>query len=350
MKMQTKSLIEKLKRLNGIPSKSKTDIAFSGILLERATIMASNSLYAMRLKTEEAIESPIIIPIPAVDLIVNLPNSEVDLAVDGSNLTVASGKIRASFATRPAEEYPRIRTFEGAASITVDWPKFRDSLARVVFACSKNHVNAALHGVHVYTNGNGLNVTACDSFRLAWDYVKTDSDAEIDVVISAEAVTKLINVFDGDTLSISLNKAYAKFEDEAAEFNVRLIDAPYLDVNRIIPTYTNVCTISTDLFNAMLHRTAPLCPTLALSINGPIVDISGSLEGGMGTINDEIELSSRLNTPINISFNTAYLRDAFKAISDDTVEIGFDEGASARLKPMILKSGSVLMLVVPLRA
>lgn len=349
MKMQTKSLVEKLKRLNGIASKSKTDTAFSGILLESSTIMASNSLYSLRLKTEESIESPIIIPSPAVDLIVNLPDSEVSLAVDGSNLTVASGKIRAAFATRPAEEYPRIRTFEGAASITVDWPKFRDAIARVVFACSKTHVNAALHGVHVYTNEDGLNVTACDAFRLAWDYVKVDSDAEIDVVISAEAVAKLINVFDGDTVSVSLNKAYAKFEDDAAEFNVRLIDTPYLDVNKIIPTYTNVCTISTDLFNAMLHRTAPLCPTLALSINGPIVDISGSLDGGMGNINDEIELSSPLSTPIKISFNTAYLRDAFKAISDETVEIGFDVGSTASLRPMILKSGSVLMLVVPVR-
>lgn len=349
MKMQSKALVEKLNRLKGVASNSKSDTSFNGILLEQSTIMASSPMYSLRLKTDETVDEPIIIPTAAVDLISNMPDSEIDLSIAGRNLTVKSGNIRATFATRPADEYPRIQSHDDAAVIVLDWPKFREAITRVSFACAKTHANVALQGVHVFTNENGLNVTACDSFRLAWDYIDASADSSIDVVISREAVAKLVNAFDGETVKLSLSKAYARFEDESAEFSIRLIDSPYPDMTKIIPSYENVCEINVALFTAMLHRVAPLCSQLAIDASGSVAAISGRFEGGIGDINDAISLDTPLKAPVRISFNTSYLRDAFKAFDTPTVQVGFDAGPSAGVKPMILKAGTVLMLTVPVR-
>lgn len=350
MQMQSKALIDQLKRLNGIAANSKTDETFSGVLLEQSSIMASNALFAMKITTMETVDSPVVIPNAAVDLILNLPDSELDLAVEGTNLTITSGKIRATFTTRSASEYPRIKTFDNSSCITLDWPKFRDVLSRVAFACAKTHANAALTGVHIFTDANGLNVNACDSYRLACDSIDIAPGASVNVCISREAVTKLVNVFDGDTVRFSISKAFAKFEDDTAEFNVRLIDAAtYPDVKKIIPNYANSGEINADQFLSMLHRTTPLCPQLTLEVAGLVMEITGRFDGGLGDIKDEIELASPIKTPVSIRFNASYLRDAFKAMPDNKVEIGFDDGPSSGIKPMILKSGSVLMLIVPVR-
>ena len=95
-----------------------------------------------------------------------LPPHPVDVALDGSRLTIACGSARFTLPTMPVEDYPRLPDMPTTAG-TVDAAAFATAVAQAAIAAGRDDTLPMLTGVRLEIDGEKLTLAATDRYRLA---------------------------------------------------------------------------------------------------------------------------------------------------------------------------------------
>ena len=104
-----------------------------------------------------------------VDLVSNLPNEEVTLTVDErtQSLNVKCGTLNTDIKGISAEEFPPMPSPDLEEAIPLNIENFKEQIQQVVFAASTDDARPNLTGVHMYFNGNTLEMAATDGYRIS---------------------------------------------------------------------------------------------------------------------------------------------------------------------------------------
>jgi DNA polymerase-3 subunit beta len=86
------------------------------------------------------------------DISRSLPPHPVDVAVDGSRLTIACGSARFTLPTMPVEDYPKLPQMPTTAG-TVDSAAFATAVAQVAVAAGRDDTLPMLTGVRLEIDG-----------------------------------------------------------------------------------------------------------------------------------------------------------------------------------------------------
>ncbi|MDT4929105.1 MAG: polymerase subunit beta, partial [Pseudonocardiales bacterium] len=95
-----------------------------------------------------------------------LPPHPVDVAVDGSRLTIACGAARFTLPGMPVDDYPRLPSMPTTAG-TVEGAEFAAAVAQVAVAAGRDDTLPMLTGVRLEIDGDQLTLAATDRYRLA---------------------------------------------------------------------------------------------------------------------------------------------------------------------------------------
>jgi DNA polymerase-3 subunit beta len=95
-----------------------------------------------------------------------LPPHPVDVALDGSRLTISCGSARFTLPTMPVDDYPKLPTMPTTAG-TVDGPEFAAAVGQVVIAAGRDDTLPMLTGVRLEIEADKLTLAATDRYRLA---------------------------------------------------------------------------------------------------------------------------------------------------------------------------------------
>lgn len=222
------------------------------------------------------------------DIAQRLPQQDVLLETDGSNVVVKCGTAKFSLLTMPLEEYPSLPDVGGVTG-TVDGEAFAEAVGQVTPAASRDDVTPVITGVQLMVEGNTLSMMATDRYRVAIRHLSWSGD-------SAEALTALVpsrtlsevgkTFASVDKVSVTIStggdRELVAFTADDKTVTTLLIKGSFPPVQRLFPDNTdNYSVVNTnDLIDAtrrvglVVDREAPL--RFTFSADGAALEALGS--------------------------------------------------------------------------
>jgi len=273
------------------------------------------------------------------DICRSLPHKSVEVALDGTKVSVVCGTARFSLQTMPVEDYPTLPSMPPASG-TVRADEFSEAVAQAVSAAGRDDMLPLLTGVRMEIEGATISLMATDRFRaslreLTWRPERSDlsANALVPARVLAETAKALTT---GGEVSVAFSSGGSGdgligFEGVAGGGNrrttTRLLEGEFPRVRQLFSaesqTFAWVDTAalveSVKRVSLVAERNTPVRLTFS--------DQQVVLEAGSG---DEAQASesveARVDGPeIAIGFNPHYLLDGLSAISTPSVHLAFTQ-------------------------
>lgn len=243
---------------------------------------------------------------------------QVVMDIGADNVTVKSGRSRYQFQTLPVDTFPKIPREKGVSLEIGD--AFRAALDGVYHAICVSEVMWNLQGVAMHVNAGNIELFATDSNRMA--IFGIGAGAVPDIIIPTAAIDLIMKVDDSTLIDMTIGEKTVTFVYGSTTLITKVIDAKVQAYERLLG-WEPAITLS-------LPRAASIAALGRLMIVADDKDRSIVIEtgdGGIATISnssgDETILLTDTDAvmPVRIGFKAQFLREAFAALSGETVEI-----------------------------
>ena len=284
------------------------------------------------------------------DICRSLPLKPVQLAFEGTRVSLTCGAARFTLQTMPVEDYPSLPTMP-AATGTVDSEQFAHAVSQAVTAAGRDDMLPVLTGVRIEIDGATISLLATDRFRLAhreltWNPHTPDESAAalVPAKVLAETAKSLTA---GAEVTIALSHGGAGegligFEGHAPggvrRTTTRLLDGEFPKVRSLFPVdHATTALVDKASLIESVKRVA-LVAERNTAVQLAFSDGVLTLDAGSG---DEAQASESIEATIEgeaitTGFNPQFLLDGLTAIDQSVVELAFTQAS----KPVVL-SGSV---------
>jgi DNA polymerase-3 subunit beta len=222
------------------------------------------------------------------DIAQRLPQQDVLLETDGSNVVVKCGTAKFSLLTMPLEEYPSLPDVGGVTG-TVDGEAFGEAVAQVTPAASRDDVTPVITGVQLVVDGASLSMMATDRYRVAIRHVPWSGDSAdgLNALVPSRTLSEVGKTFgSAEKVSITIatggDRELVAFTADNKTVTTLLIKGSFPPVQRLFPDSSeNYSVVNTnDLIDAtrrvglVVDREAPL--RFTFSADGVALEALGS--------------------------------------------------------------------------
>ena len=295
-----------------------------------------------------------------LDIVRIIPDDEINIEViDEVKVLIYTDDERIKYDLNVIDinEYPNIELEESDNFVEINVNEFFNIIKEIGFAISSDESRPVLTGINFKINGDILEGSATDSYRLAKKEIKLNKEANnaYNIIIPGRNVIEFTRILDADdeNLKIHIFNNKVLFEDGDLLFQSRLISGSYPNTSKLIPE-DSILKITANL--SELHNVIEQASILtsdkeknvvSLSTDGNLLVVkSVSNEKGRAEMKMQVEKNNDEN--INIAFSAKYMMDALSALSTDKVELSF----VGEIKPIVIKNtkeDGLIQLVVPIR-
>ena len=300
------------------------------------------------------------------DITKALPPHPVDVAIDGSRLTIACGSARFSLPTMPVEDYPKLPVMPSTAG-TVDAAAFATAVAQVAVAAGRDDTLPMLTGVRLEIEGSKLTLAATDRYRLAvremqWQ-PQDPGAAAVQVLVPARTLADAAKSLAGsDTLTIALaaggsGEGIIGFTGSAggrsSRSTTRLLDATFPPYRSLLPAeHAAAAEIEVQPLVEAVKRVA-LVAERSSPVRMEFADASVALSAGgddEGRADEQLPVDYE-GDAITTAFNPQFLLDGLTSIGTGTARMLF----TSANKPVVLRpeqgegAADYTYLIMPVR-
>ena len=285
------------------------------------------------------------------DITKSLPPHPVDVAVDGSRLTIVCGSARFTLPTMPVEDYPRLPSMPTTAG-TVASDEFATAVAQVAIAAGRDDTLPMLTGVRLEIDGTRMTLAATDRYRLAvreleWKPENPSADA-VQVLVPARTLAEAArSLSHSDTMTIALSAGASgegiigftgTTNGRSSRATTRLLDATFPAYRSLLPSeWSSSAEITVPPLVEAVKRVA-----LVADRNTPVRlefgDQALALSAGgedEGRAEETLEVSYD-GEPITTAFNPQFLLDGLGAVTSSAARLLF----TSANKPVVLRPDS----------
>ncbi|HEU5007622.1 MAG TPA: DNA polymerase III subunit beta [Jatrophihabitantaceae bacterium] len=282
------------------------------------------------------------------DITKALPPHPVDVAVDGSRLSIECGAARFTLPCMPVEDYPKLPTMPSTAG-TVAAAEFATAVGQVAVAAGRDDTLPMLTGVRLEIDGAKLTLAATDRYRLAvrelaWSPDNPSADA-VQVLVPARTLADAAkSLAHSDTLTVALSAGGAgegiigftgTTDGRASRTTTRLLDATFPPYRSLLPTeWSSTAEITIAPLVEAVRRVA-----LVADRNAPVrlefAEGSVALSAGgddEGRAEEQLEVGYE-GEPITTAFNPQFLLDGLNSLVGGTARMLF----TSSNKPVVLR-------------
>lgn len=282
------------------------------------------------------------------DITKALPPHPVDVAVDGSRLSIVCGAARFTLPTMPVEDYPRLPSMPSTAG-TVQSGVFATAVGQVAIAAGRDDTLPMLTGVRVEIDGARLTLAATDRYRLAvreldWNPEDPSADAA-QVLVPARTLNDAArSLSHSATMTLALASGNTgegimgfagTTNGRASRATTRLLDATFPAYRSLLPTdwSSSADIVVAPLIEAVRRvalvadRTTPVRLEFG---DGSLVLSAGGDDDGRAEENLEVSYEGE---PITTAFNPQFLLDGLGALGTSTARLLF----TSPNKPVVLR-------------
>jgi DNA polymerase III subunit beta len=269
-----------------------------------------------------------------------LPHHPVEVALDGSKVSLVCGTSRFSLQTMPVDDYPALPEMPAIVG-SIDSDAFTTAVVQAVTAAGRDDMLPVLTGVKIEIDGTRLSLLATDRFRLSLrelTWSPDQADLEVSALVPARVLSDTARSLSaGSTLRIALGAEpgagegligfVAESPSGRRQTTTRLIEGAFPNVRQLFPNSTDI-TARVDV-TAMTEAVKRV--SLVAGRNTPIRltfdEAMVTLEAGNG---EEAQASESLEALLSgagmtIGFNPSYLLDGLSAIPGSHVHIAMTE-------------------------
>lgn len=290
------------------------------------------------------------------DLLTNLENQKITLTLEGETLNLKGEKVKASFQTMPAEDFPKLYEEKGDEVITLKKSEIEEFVLRVAFSAAIDSSRPALSGVLIDKDKGEALLVATDGYRLSLQKNVFRATEELNkaLVVPARVIKELLSIKEEDEsvkVFVSGKNNQILFIQGETSLVSRLIEAEYPDYEKIIPKEFNT---KTEISREELQNAIKICSVFAretaniikfsIGKNNLIVSANSPSVG-----EDTVEIEAKTTGEENeIAFNAKYLLDVLSAVNEESLIFEM----TGPLNPGVFKiknNNSFLHLIMPIR-
>jgi DNA polymerase III subunit beta len=290
------------------------------------------------------------------DLLTNIVNQKITLTQNKDTLNLTGEKIKASFQTMPAEDFPKLYEEKGDEVIKIKKTLIEESLLRTIFSAAIDSSRPALSGMLLDKDNNEAILVATDGYRLSLqkNVFKATEGLEKPLVIPARIIKELLSIKeDSDEIKVYVSEKSSQilFTQNETTLVGRLIDAEYPNYGKIIP---DDFTTKVEIERAALQNAIKICSVFAretaniikftIEKNKMIVSANSPSVG-----EDAVEVDAKTTGEENeIAFNAKYLLDVLSFVNKEILVFEMN----GPLNPGVFKikgDDSYLHLIMPIR-
>ena len=344
---------------------SRTTIPIlKGILLEVddsnvLTLSASDLDLSIEKRINISAEEPGSVVVSAKlfsDIIRKLPNEEIQIEEQENNVIVI--KCLASEFTivgQPADEFPNIGEINEEKKLSLEKDILKEMIKKTSFAASIDESKGIIVGVLVEMEEESLNMVALDGFRMAITREVMKNEEKKKIIIAARILNEINKIIseneDSKDIYLILDEKKAVFLLDETKIVLRLLEGDFIKYNDILPKEhkTRVVVNRNEMLGS-IERASLLAKEgknnlIKLSIfRDKIIITSRSEEGN---VKEEVFIEKE-GVDLDIGFNSKYILDVLKAISDESLVKEFNTSVSpCMIKP--LEGREFEYLVLPVR-
>lgn len=288
------------------------------------------------------------------EIVRKLPNALIKVEHENEKLKINCLGSDFSIVSLPAEEFPIIKGIESKNFIDVNKNKFIEAVKKTVFTASIDEKKGILTGVLLNFNKDGLELVALDGFRMGVSKADIETNIDKNIIVPARILNEINKILiedeGSDTLSLLIDEKKIEVLTEETRVVARLLEGDFIKYKEIIPNLyrTRVIVNREDMLSG-IERASLLregkSNLVKIIIEEASIDITSKSEEG--SVNEHIGADVNGENLV-IGFNSKYLIDVLKAVSDE--ELVFEMGTSVSaciIKPV--EADSFLYLVLPVR-
>jgi len=290
------------------------------------------------------------------DLLSNLENQKITLSLDGETLNLTGEKIKASFQTMPADDFPKLYEEKGEEIVSIKKSAIEEYFLRVVFSAAIDSSRPALSGVLIDKDHGEALLVATDGYRLSLQKNVFGASGELKkaLVVPARVIKELLSIKEEDEnvkFYVSEKNNQVLFTQGDTSLVGRLIEAEYPNYEKIIPTEFNT---KTEVSREALQNAIKICSVFAretaniikFSIDKNKIIVSAN-SPSIGE--DAVEVEAKTTGEENeIAFNAKYLLDALSMVNEENLVFEMSGPLNAGVFK-IKGNDSFLHLIMPIR-
>lgn len=252
-----------------------------------------------------------------------------------------------------AEEYPLLDLEKKGETIFFSSDDFKKIVTQTTFAASNKEVRPILMALNTKADGNKIDFTATDSFRLSKKSYEMSQEANFVANIPVKTLNEVSKLIEGGEVEMTISNTKVVFTYQNTNIYSRLISGDFPKVNNMFPaTYPYVLQINSDNFISAMQRVSLLAiekeNIVKLSVSQDECRIS-SKSDQIGSADEVIDNYRYVGDRLEISFNVNYVIDAIKACQSDDVVLSFVGDMSA-FKVSSPIDDSIVEIVTPVRS
>lgn len=282
-------------------------------------------------------------------------DSMVEVVLDGSKLTLKSGRSRFTLTTLPASEFPNVDEEPGTFSLSISRTKLRELLESTSFAMAQQDVRYYLNGMLFEVAPDYFRVVATDGHRLAMETMSM-SNAISDVqqlILPRKGILELLRLLgeEGDELTLTFGQNHIRAAVPSFTFTSKLVDGKYVEYNRVLPkggnnvmsgecqelrnAFSRASILSNEKYRGVRVMLSP--GELKIVANNPEQEEA-----------EEVVSVDYDGDSLEIGFNVSYIIDVLSVISSSHARITLsDPNSSALIEAS--EGSEALYVVMPMR-
>ncbi|QQQ76469.1 DNA polymerase III subunit beta [Saccharothrix sp. 6-C] len=295
------------------------------------------------------------------DITKALPNHPVEIAVDGSRMTISCGSARFSLPTMPVEDYPQLPSMPQLAG-ELPGELFAEAVTQVAVAAGKDDTLPMLTGVRLEIGEGKVTLVATDRFRLAmreFPWEPNESLGEVAVLVPAKTLNDSAKTLGASgakvELSLAANDGLLGLSGTGRRTTTRLLDADFPKYRQLLPTeHSAAAIIEVDALVQAIKRVS-LVAERGTQVRLEFVDSGLRLSAGgddEGSAEEELPVDYT-GDAVTIAFNPTYLLEGLQAVRTPRAHLSFTTPSRPALLKPVDEDGNVapgyLYLLMPVR-
>lgn len=339
--IQRSALLKPLQMISGVVERRQTLPILANVLIS----VKDDKLFLTGTDLEiemigvaplEKVDEPGAITVSArklLDICRALPDdAELQLTLEGSQLSIRSGKSRFVLTTLPAHDFPNVDEGPFTAQFSIPQTKLKKLLSKTHFAMGQQDVRHYLNGALFDINQGVVKCVATDGHRLAFSSIQDANvtDIQVRVILPRKSVLEMIRLLDNseNDVTVCIGDNHFRVISSDFTFTSKLINAQYPDYDKLIPrNVANTAVASREALKHALTRASILSNEkfrgIRLHLDSDLLRIIAN--------NPEQEEAEELvqleyqGSGVEIGFNVAYLLDVVSTIASETIKWSFND-------------------------
>lgn len=295
-----------------------------------------------------------------LDIVRIIPEEEINIEViDELKVLIYTDdeKIRYDLNVINKNEYPNVDLEKSENYVVISAEELSNIVKETAFATSTDESRPVLTGISFKINGDILECSATDSYRLAKKELRLKKPVEEihNIIIPGRNLVEFSRIADDKEGEIRLHIFNNKilFEQDNLLFQSRLISGNYPNTSKLIPedSILKITARLSQLYNvieqASILTTDKEKNIVLLSTNGDLLTVK-SVSNEKGKAEMKMNVQKDNSEDITIAFSAKYMLEALNALNTENVEMSF----VGEVKPITIKNtidDGLIQLVVPIR-